>query len=243
MALDPSAEDDAVGQRILVDGLMQGFDLSQAIGLQQIEGTHFTEALARLLAAFVLGSFVAFRPWRHLIRNAPETRIETAHVQILIAVAGALVIAVIGDNMARAFGLVGLGGFIRFRSGIKDPRDAAIMFVMIGLGMACGLGVVPVAAACAAFTSAVLFIFDLSSVGRPRRMRVGMSVEDPRVVLPALKRIFPLSRVMSAPAVMGEKNRIQLEMDVPAGADATTLIHKLQDSGVTGVRELWIEDE
>ena len=49
-------------------------------------------------------------------------------------------VVVIGQSTARAFGLVGLGGFIRFRSGIKDTRDAAVMFVMIGIGMACGAG-------------------------------------------------------------------------------------------------------
>ena len=55
--------------------------------------------------------------------------------------AGALLVVVIGDSLARAFGLVGLGTFIRFRAGVKDPRDVAILFVMIGVGMACGLEV------------------------------------------------------------------------------------------------------
>ena len=65
--------------------------------------------------------------------------------QVLIAVAGGLMTAVIGNNMALAFALVGLGGFIRFRSGIKDPREAGVMFIMIGIGMACGIGQMPVA--------------------------------------------------------------------------------------------------
>jgi hypothetical protein len=64
-----------------------------------------------------------------------------------MTVASAMVVVVIGDSLARAFGVVGLGSFIRFRSAIKDPRDVVSFFLAIGTGMACGLGSVPVAAA------------------------------------------------------------------------------------------------
>ncbi len=80
-------------------------------------------------------------------------------------------VAVIGDSMARAFGLVGLGAFIRFRSGIKDPRDAAVMFVMIGIGMACGLGAVPIAVVATLFVTVVLAMFDAGQ--RARRASCG----------------------------------------------------------------------
>src|SRR4029078_10651891 len=93
---------------------------------------------------------------------------ETAQAQTLIAIAGALMVVVIGQSTARAFGLFGLGGFIRFRSGIKDTRDAAVMFVMIGIGMACGLGAIPMAAVATLFASIVLAIFDLRPRARPR---------------------------------------------------------------------------
>src|SRR5688572_31690189 len=92
-------------------------------------------ALAALLVAAV-----AYRVWRKLMPFTSPPALQGAQTQTLIAAAGALMVVVIGDNMARAFGLVGLGSFIRFRSGISDPRDAAVMFVMIGIGMACGLG-------------------------------------------------------------------------------------------------------
>src|SRR5262245_34087234 len=104
----------------------------------------------RFVVAALLGAMVAYRPWRRLLSQAPIPR-ETAQAQTLIAVAGAIMVAIIGDSTALAFGLVGLGGFIRFRSGIKDTRDAAVMFVMIGVGMACGLGLMGIAMAAAGF--------------------------------------------------------------------------------------------
>ncbi|MBI4510674.1 MAG: DUF4956 domain-containing protein [Deltaproteobacteria bacterium] len=121
-----------------------------------------------LLGGALLGSVVAFRPWRALLARTSPVRPETAQAQVLTAMAGAMMVSVVGDSIARAFGLVGLGAFIRFRSGIKDPRDAAVMFVMIGVGMACGLGAFPLAVVATVFTAAVLVIFDLAGKAPPR---------------------------------------------------------------------------
>jgi hypothetical protein len=46
----------------------------------------------------------------------------------------------IGDNLARSFGLVGAVSIIRFRVAVKPPMDMAFIFLIIVLGMACGLG-------------------------------------------------------------------------------------------------------
>jgi hypothetical protein len=97
--------------------------------------------LARLGCAIVLGGVIA---WRPLSRR--PLKVEVKHALLIMTVAAAMVVVVIGDSLARAFGVVGLGSFIRFRSSIKDPRDVTLFFLSIGTGMACGLGAVPVAA-------------------------------------------------------------------------------------------------
>ena len=124
----------------------------------------------------LLGAFLGYRLWRRLLPNTLPPAREIAQAQTLIAIAGALMVVVIGQSTARAFGLVGLGGFIRFRSGIKDTRDAAVMFVMIGVGMACGLGAVPMAVVATLFASVVLAMFDL---GRRARLQLTRHL-DPR---------------------------------------------------------------
>src|SRR5688572_27846130 len=121
-------------------------ELQKAWGGGQLTATHLGLALLRLLSAAFLGTVISYRPWRRFLAHAPVTAVETRQAQVLIAVAGAEIVLVIGDNVARAFSLVGLGGFIRFRSGIKDPREAAVLFVLIGIGMACGLCLVGIAA-------------------------------------------------------------------------------------------------
>ena len=137
---------------------LDAFTWENTLGMHDLAAAHFETVLIRLVVASVLGASVAYRWWRRLMPNALPPARESAQAQTLIAVAGALMVTVIGDSMARAFGLVGLGAFIRFRSGIKDPRDAAVMFVMIGIGMACGLGNVPMALVAAFFSSVVLAV-------------------------------------------------------------------------------------
>ncbi len=50
------------------------------------------------------------------------------------------VMMIIGSNIARAFSLVGALSIIRFRNAVKDPRDVAYIFLVMGVGMASGTG-------------------------------------------------------------------------------------------------------
>jgi len=111
----------------------------------------------------------------------PPSR-QIAESQTLIAAAGVVMVVVLGDHPARAFGLVGLGSFIRFRSGISDPRDASVTIFMIGIGMACGLGLLVLATGATIIVGFVLILFDASEKIVPRRALVTISASDPDVV-------------------------------------------------------------
>ena len=111
--------------------------------------------LVRLACAIVLGSVIAWRPLSHR-----PLKVDVKHALLIMTVAAAMVVVVIGDSMARAFGVVGLGSFIRFRSSIKDPRDVTLFFLSIGTGMACGLGAVPIAGVGVATVWALLVALD-----------------------------------------------------------------------------------
>lgn len=57
------------------------------------------------------------------------------------------VIMVIGNDLARAFGLVGAMSIIRFRSAVKDTQDIVFIFFALAMGMAAGVGLTAVAVA------------------------------------------------------------------------------------------------
>ena len=57
---------------------------------------------------------------------------------ILVSVTIALIMIIIGSNIARAFALVGAMSIVRFRNPVKDSRDLVFVFMAIAVGMACG---------------------------------------------------------------------------------------------------------
>ncbi len=62
------------------------------------------------------------------------------HGLFLMAFCTAIVMMIIGSNIARAFSLVGALSIIRFRTAVKDVRDTAYLFFAIVVGMGCGTG-------------------------------------------------------------------------------------------------------
>lgn len=122
--------------------------------------------------AFLFGLLIAWRPLSRLL-GGRGSRPEIAHALLLMTLAATLVISIIGDSLARAFGVVGLGSFIRFRASIKDPSDVVLFFIAIGLGMACGLGMVLHAGIGLAVLSVVLVARDrmLPAAAKPPKTR------------------------------------------------------------------------
>lgn len=221
---------------------MTGFDLNDTLGLDSMGLARFEVVLVRLIIAAALGSFLGFRLWRRLMPNALPPAREVAQAQTLIAIAGALMVVVIGHSTARAFGLVGLGGFIRFRSGIKDTRDAAVMFVMIGIGMACGLGAVPMALVATLFAAVVLAMFDAGRRARLKLMRVAILVAGPREAWSRVHATFPGSRLLELPGSETDVGRLVVETVIGETTDAAEIMRRLEDAHVTGVRSVSIDE-
>jgi hypothetical protein len=107
----------------------------------------------RLVAALVLGLLVA---WVYR-RTRAETDVAASFpgTLVLLAVLIAMVTQVIGDNVARAFSLVGALSIVRFRTVVRDTQDTAFVIFAVVVGMAvgastlwvAGIGIVVVAAA------------------------------------------------------------------------------------------------
>lgn len=89
--------------------------------------------LGKLCLAALLGGIVGYRQRIHV-----EEYIVQAHV--IIAFTGALMMIIIGNEIVRAFGLLGAGSIIRYRTPVRDPRALASLFVTMGLGIAVGTG-------------------------------------------------------------------------------------------------------
>jgi hypothetical protein len=198
--------------------------------------------MLRMALATVLGAFVALRGWRAFMGKVPAIAPQMVQAQTLMAAAGAVMIVVLGDSPARAFGLVGLGAFIRFRSGIADPRDAVVTFVMIGIGMACGLGLLGMACVAAVLVSVILFIFDLTERQLSRRQLITINAEDPMLVMKRLNELFPQARIVelsnNAVELGKESGRVVIELSLRGDQDAARFRQRLEQSDVPGIRRV-----
>lgn len=203
---------------------------------------HIPTLILRMALATVLGAFVAFRGWRLLMASATLPSPQNVQAQTLMAAAGSVMIVVLGDSPARAFGLVGLGAFIRFRSGLADPRDAVVTFVMIGIGMSCGLGMLGMAVVAALLVSLILLIFDLAEGRLPRRTLVTINAEDPMLVTKRLLELFPHARIVelsnNAVELGKESGRLVVELSLRGSQDAGAFRAYLERSDVVGVRRV-----
>src|SRR5699024_826347 len=96
------------------------------------------EAFVSIILSFVLTLIIAI-VYRQTHTGA---RYSQSFVQtiIIMGVVVSVIMIVIGNNIAVAFGLVGAFSIIRFRSAMSDPKDIAFIFLGMAAGITSGLG-------------------------------------------------------------------------------------------------------
>jgi Domain of unknown function (DUF4956) len=90
----------------------------------------------RLIVAMLLGAVVAFIYRR--TRYSSQTTSSFTVTLVLLTILIAMVTQVIGDNVARAFSLVGALSIVRFRTVVRDTQDTAYVIFAVAVGMAVG---------------------------------------------------------------------------------------------------------
>ncbi|MFY1831228.1 DUF4956 domain-containing protein [Myxococcus fulvus] len=206
----------------------------------ELNSLSITVMLPRMLAAALIGTVLSLRPWRLVMRRALP-KADMIQAQVLLCAAAAVITAVIGDSVAKAFGLVGLGGFVRFRSGLKDPRDAAILFLMIGLGMACGHGSLGLAGVGTVFVAALLFVLDLFNREVPsapkQRLLVSAQADDLVGAEASLRTALGERNVMVKSCALDfDGRRLEMEVEEPVPGSLTAALGRTEGMPLRGLR-------
>ena len=94
------------------------------------------EIIFNLVIAFFLG-FVISLIYKKTHKGLSYSQ-SFVLTNIFLAVIVSMVIMIIGNNLARAFALVGALSIIRFRTVVKDTKDTAFIFWSLAVGMASG---------------------------------------------------------------------------------------------------------
>ena len=131
--------------------------------------TEIMLAFVRLPLAALFGTFLAFRPRR---RSQGARKVVVMQTQIMLAVVGAVIMLVVGNSLARAFGIVGAAGLIRYRSTIADPKDAVVMLCALASGLAAGVGLYQLGAIATAFMMLLLWLIEFFEPAAQKRFEL-----------------------------------------------------------------------
>lgn len=114
------------------------------------------DILANLLVALLCGLFIAWLYKR--TSTAPGYPPSFLSSMVLLTLITAMVIMIIGNSLARAFGLVGAMSIIRFRTAVKETLDIVFIFFALAAGLAAGAGAQAIALVGTPLIGAVVYV-------------------------------------------------------------------------------------
>jgi uncharacterized membrane protein YhiD involved in acid resistance len=105
-------------------------------------GTPQTLTLQTIASALILSfllSMVFAVVYQITFRGFSYSR-SYVHTMVMGSMVTCMLIMAVGSNLARGMGILGTLAIIRFRTPVRDPRDAMFLFACLGVGISCGSG-------------------------------------------------------------------------------------------------------
>lgn len=191
------------------------------------------DALYRLPLAAGLASVLALRPRR---RGTPPRQTPVVQTQIILAIVGAVVMIVVGTSLARAFGIVGAAGLVRYRAKIADPKDAGVMLATLAIGLASGVGIWMLASFTTAFVLVVLWIIESFEKARAA-FDLKIEAKDPAALRPRVEELLARNRLeFSMRTISNEEVVYEVQVPIDKKTDRlSNQIMKIDPENATGV--------
>ena len=122
-----------------------------------------TSAILTILVSFVLGGLISLTYMKTSNKGGYSQNFSLT--LIIVPTVIAVIILLIGSNVARAFSLAGAFSIIKFRSAPGDPKDIAYVLFTMAAGLACGVGYYGYAFLFTAFLCLLMVILNLFNFG------------------------------------------------------------------------------
>ena len=202
----------------------------------------FPEVMLAMTIASLL-SFVLSLVYRHTHRGTSYSQ-SFILTMFMMAVATAVVMMIIGSNIARAFSLVGALSIIRFRTAVKDPRDTGFLFAAMIAGMGCGTGFYLASMALTGFLSALVTLIHHLNFGMKEKLesivRVTYRVEGDTLerIEQALESTFGEFKLINRILDFGDDEETNVYVVRPGSGEEADIERRLGE--VTGVVNLAI---
>ena len=202
------------------------------------------QILINLTLAFILGVIVSIIYKKtHKGLSYSQSFMVT---NIFVAVIVCMVIMIIGNNLARAFALVGALSIIRFRTVVKDTKDTAFIFWSLAVGMASGTGSYFLAVAGTVVISLIAIILHKTDFGSFVKsefiLQFILDQKDDKVTKKYLETIKKLTSSYTLLSLenSSDNNKIKLNFDIvmKEEKEQTELLKEL--SNIKGISEIVI---
>jgi uncharacterized membrane protein YhiD involved in acid resistance len=197
-------------------------------------------AAVRLPVAAGLSCVLALRPRR---RGTPHRQVHVVQTQIILSIVGAMVMLIVGASLARAFGIVGAAGLVRYRAKIEDPKDAGVMLATLAIGLASGVGLWMLAIFGTGFVLLVLSVIESVEPQTTRPFTLEIKAKDPAAFKPKVEQLLKQAR-WEYELRTSAQDELEYDVKVPLERKTDTLsdrIMKLDPENATAVE--WKENE
>lgn len=193
---------------------------------------------AKLAAAAAIGVLVTAVSRRYR-RDKPQTQ-SMEQAQVLLCASGALMMVIIEGSLARAFGIAGAASIIRFRTPVEDPKDITVLFLLMGLGMATGVGGFALAGMGTAFLCLALVGLEHLGARKPRLMTVEIKASGREFPVRHVEAVFARNGITFEPREVsqGDKPLVQYHATLDPAIALDDVSQALMGDGTIGIQSV-----
>lgn len=184
---------------------------------------HFTNPwfvgslLLGLGVAAICGLAIAWHP-RRSGKGDPVEDLEQRNTLIVLAMVGAIVSELVRVEPTMALVVFGIGGLIRFRTVLDNPKVTGKAIMVVVVGLAAGLGELAMAVFFTVFAWLLIFWLD-SNVGFRIRMKLGKSADAKGTLIALLDMIRRVGGRTSSAEEYEHKQQIVVVGKLPSSVD------------------------
>ena len=146
--------------------------LSSSLG----ESLTFTSTLAIIFSTIFLGVVISVL---YIKTNRNMDVQGFAITLIMLPAIIAIIILLVGNNVARAFSLAGAFSIIRFRSAPGGPKDLSYIFFTLAVGLSAGMGYIGYAFLFTAILCVVMLVLDKIDYGKLKTNSLDLKITVP----------------------------------------------------------------
>lgn len=136
-----------------------------------------SSALLTIAVSFVLGIAISWTYMKTGDKNGYSQGFSLT--LIIVPTVIAIIVLLIGSNIARAFSLAGTFSLIKFRSAPGDPKDIAYVLFTMAAGLACGVGYFGYALLFTVFLCLLMFILKMVNFGASKATQKLLKITIP----------------------------------------------------------------